>query len=335
MGSGAGAGPGLRVTELARGLFAVLGPGGDSNSGFVLGPRGVLVIDAQQNEPQARALLDAVREAGGGPIRTLVNTHYHGDHVFGNPVFSPETEIVAHARCLQRLVDALRAAGVGAGARLPERLALGLTFGMNLFDLVPEGDPGREFFRWRYEVGGFAAARIRVPTLAIEGDCTFHVGDRRLVLRHLGPGHTDGDLVAWFPEDGVVFVADLIFHGRFPWLGDSDVPAWIARLEDVARLAPRTVVPGHGEPVTVAEVLAFRDLLVSVLAQAEGAVREGVEEAAAVARARLPTYEGLPRYKEWMPIAVRKLYRDLAAERGGVRAGRAAGATPGRGTPVR
>ncbi len=314
-----GAAAGVRVVELAPGLFAALGPQGDSNSGFVLGPRGAIVIDAQENECLARGLLDAVREAGGAPIRALVNTHYHGDHVFGNPAFPPEVEIVAHARCRAVMAEALRAAGVRPGAPLPERPIMELTFGRNLYDLVPEGDPGREFFRWRYEAGGLAGARLRLPTVAVEADCAFHLGGRRMVLRHLGPGHTDGDLVAWFPDDGVIFVADLLFHGRFPWLGDSDVGAWIARLEEVVRLGARTVVPGHGDPVTTQEILAFRDLLRAVREAAAAAARSGLDEAAAVGSVRLPAYEHLPRYREWLPIAVRKLYREAGARDGGGR----------------
>lgn len=320
MGEGAGTASALHVVGLAPGLFAVLGPQGDSNSGFVLGPRGTVVIDAMQNEALGRAVLEAVRGAGGGAVGLLVNTHYHGDHVFGNPAFPPETDILAHARCRTRLVDALRAAGVGPGDPLPERLALELTFGLNLHDLVPEGDPGREFFRWRYEAGAFATARVRLPTLAMDGECTVHLGDRRMVLRHLGPGHTDGDLVAWFPDDGVLFVADLIFHGRFPWLGDSDVAAWIARLDDVVALGARTIVPGHGPPVGQAEAVAFRDLLRGLREAVAGAARGGLDEAAAIAGVRLPAYGHLPRYAEWLPIAVRKLYRDLHTQ--GEEAGR-------------
>jgi cyclase len=305
----------LRVVELAPRLFAVLGPGGDSNAGFVLGRRGAIVIDAMQNEALGRTLLEAVRAAGGDPIRCLVNTHYHGDHVFGNPAFPGGIEIMAHARSRAAMVEVLAAAGVGPGEPLSERTIMELTFGRNLYDLVPEDDVGREFFRWRFAAGGLAGARLRLPTLAVEGECTFHLGDRRMVLRHLGPGHTDGDLVVWFPEDSVVFVADLLFHGRFPWLGDSNVPAWIARLDDVEALGARTVVPGHGEPVTTTEVLAFRDLLRALVDETRAAAGRGLDEAAAVEAVRLPAFAHLPRYKEWLPIAVRKLYRE--AKRGG------------------
>ncbi len=321
MADGASTASALRVVELAPRLFAALGPGGDSNAGFVLGTRGALVIDAMQNEALGGALLDAVGAAGCGPIRALVNTHYHGDHVFGNPAFPADVEIVAHARSRAVMAEALAAAGVGPGEPLPERAIMELTFGANLYDLVPEGDPGREFFRWRYAAGGLAGGRLRPPTLAVEAECTFHLGGRRMVLRHLGPGHTNGDLVAWFPEDGVVFVADLLFHGRFPWLGDSDVPAWIARLEEVAHLGARTVVPGHGEPVGVPEVLAFRDLLSALVEGAAAAARRGLDEAAALEAVQLPAYARLPRYKMWLPIAVRKLYRDAKLGEPGRRRG--------------
>lgn len=309
----------LETVELGPRLFAVLGHQGDSNAGFVQGPCGAVIIDTMQNEALGRGILETVRDAGCGPVRTLVNTHHHGDHVFGNPAFPRGIEVVAHARCRAAMVEVLEAAGVGPEEALPERPIMELTFGRNLYDLVPEGDPGRDFFRWRYERGGLAGARLRLPTLTIERECTFHLGGRRMILRYLGPGHSDSDLVAWFPDDGVVFVADLLFHGRFPWLGDSDVAGWIARLGDVLALEPRTVVPGHGTPVTAAEVAAFRDLLRALVAAAQIAVRDGLDEAAAIRRAHLPAQAGLPRYAEWMPIAIRKLYRDARDGDGGHR----------------
>jgi len=309
--------PGPRVEALAPGLFAVLGARGDANSGFALAPGGAVVIDAQQNEALGRSLLEAVCAAGGGPIRALVNTHYHADHVFGNPAFAAEVEIVAHTRCRARLIEILERAGVKPGAPVPERLALELGFGSNLWDLVPDDDPLQASFRELYEASGYAGARVRLPTLTVDGECAFHLGDRRMVLRHLGPGHTEGDVVAWFPDDGVVFAADLVFHGRFPWLGDSDVTAWAARLEDLAALGAPVVVPGHGPPVGPAEVLAFRDLLRAVQAEVRALAREDLDEAAVVSRARLPAYGHLPRYAEWFPAAVRKLYRDLARGHGG------------------
>ncbi len=137
----------LGVVELAPGLFAALGAGGDSNSGFVLGPRGAVVIDAQQSETLGRHLLETVRAAGGGTIRLLVNTHYHADHTFGNAAFPKTVEIVAHARCRARLIEALLAGGVVPGAAIPEKLALELGFGCALWDLVSDGDPLRGSFR--------------------------------------------------------------------------------------------------------------------------------------------------------------------------------------------
>jgi cyclase len=269
------------------------------------------VIDAQQNEALARGLIDAVRDAGSDPIRALVNTHFHGDHVFGNPAFPPGIEIVSHARCRAVLAEALRAAGVAEETPLPERQALELAFGADLYDLVSRDDPTWDSFRRRYHGGELAGARIRLPTVTVEGECTFHLGDRRMVLRRFGPGHTDADLVAWFPEDGVIFAADLVFSGRFPWLGGADVPEWIARLEDIASLRPRTVVPGHGEPVTAREVLAFRDLLQTVYDAVGAAAQRGLDEPAAMEQVRLPAYGHLAHYADWLPVGVRKLWRDV------------------------
>ena len=319
---------GLRIVELAPRLFAVIGAGGDSNSGFVGGARGAVVSDAQQNEALARELLGGVEKAGGGPVRLLVNTHYHADQVFGNAAFAPHIDILAHARCRAALTGALGAAGVAPGALLPERLAMRLGFGATLYDLVPEGDPTLESFRRLYEASGYARARVRLPTVTIDTECTFHLAERRIVLRYLGPGHTDGDLVVWLPDDGVMFAADLVFCGRFPWLGDSDVAGWIARLDEIIALHPRVVVPGHGAPVTCSDVVGFRDLLCAAQRSVLEAIRAGLDEPTAVREVRVPAYEHLPRYAEWFPGSIRKLYRDFTSPMGVVR-GKGSGAVPG------
>lgn len=132
-------------------------------------------------------------------------------------------------------------------------------------------------------------------------------------LDYTGPAHCDGDLIVHRPKQRVAFLGDLLFSGRFPWIGDGNVAGWIRALDHVLGLDVEVIVPGHGMPVTLAEVASFRDLLQALLDAVGQTYRNGASEDAAAAGVDLVGYEALPRYREWMSWNVRNTYRGLAA----------------------
>src|SRR6185503_15382700 len=111
----------------------------------------------------------------------------------------------------------------------------------------------------------------------------------------------------------VVFLGDLLFHNRFPWLGDCDLDGLVAALGRVLALDVAVVIPGHGPPATLADVARFRDMLVELRASVARAIKAGHSEDAAVAEVALPQFAHVTRYAEWLPIDVRAGYRYLRA----------------------
>ena len=108
-------------------------------------------------------------------------------------------------------------------------------------------------------------------------------------------------------------LGDLLFEGRFPWLGDCDLDGWIRTLEHTLSLELDIVVPGHGVPVTLKEVGAFRDLLKTLRDAVAARIAEGASEDATVAEVQLPEFAHLGRYNEWLSFNVRNAYRYLKA----------------------
>src|SRR4029077_11640452 len=104
---------------------------------------------------------------------------------------------------------------------------------------------------------------------------------------------------------------DLLFHGRFPWLGDCDIDGLISALGRVCGADVAQVVPGHGPPATLADVARFRDMLAELRAAVARAIKAGASEEAAIAEVALPQYADVQRYKEWMPLDVKAAYRYL------------------------
>lgn len=204
-----------RLEEVSDGIHAYVQPDGTwwiNNTGVVVGPQGVTAIDSCSTERRTRAFLDAIASVSPAPVRTLVNTHHHGDHTFGNALFAGAT-IVAHERA--------RAEAIAFG-------------------------PARELPYWQNPDWGDLP--LEPPFLTFTDRVALHVGDLRADVVHVGtPAHTTNDVIVWFPERSTLFCGDLVFNGGTPFLLMGSVAGAVDVLENVlAPLGARTVVPGHG-----------------------------------------------------------------------------------------
>ncbi|MEU8758214.1 MBL fold metallo-hydrolase [Streptomyces sp. NPDC048659] len=204
------------VVELAPCVHAFVQPDGGwclNNAGFVGDGGETLLVDTAATERRALLLRDAVRAAGLAAPRTIVTTHHHGDHTYGNRVFRPEARIVGHANC--------RAEQLAAGHQLHL--------------LWPDTDFGR--------------VDILPPELTYRDALTLYVGEVEVRVLHPGPAHTTGDSVVHLPDQGVVFTGDLVFQGGTPFVPMGSLAGSLRALDLLRSLDAPTVVPGHG-PVT-------------------------------------------------------------------------------------
>ena len=203
-----------RVVELAEGVFAHVQPDGGwfvNNTGFLVGRHGVVSIDTCATTDRTRAYLDAVAEVSDRPVRTLVNTHHHGDHTYGNYLL-PDATIVGHRRVREALL---------AWGRPPEPT--------------------------HWEPVDWGPLELAPPFLTYEDEVRIHVDERVCVVRHVGrPAHTVADSVVWLPEERVLFAGDLLFNGVTPLMSHGSVAGALTVLDDLEALGPEVVVPGHG-----------------------------------------------------------------------------------------
>jgi cyclase len=275
------------TTEVADGVYAYAQPDGTwwiNNTGFVTGPQGVFSIDACSTERRTRAYLAAIAAVSPAPVRTLVNTHHHGDHTFGNALF-PTATIVAHEQA--------RAEAIAFG-------------------------PARELPWW--DSPDWGALPLEPPFLTFTDEIALHAGDTRITVKHVGtPAHTTNDVVAWLPEQSVLFCGDLVFNGGTPFLLMGSVAGAVDVLENVVRpLGARTVVPGHG-PVFEgsAPVDATLDYLRFVLDVAARGREAGVAPLEAARSTDLGRFAGWPD-SERIVGNLHRAYADLGAVDGGV-----------------
>lgn len=218
----AAAGAGYAV-EIAPGVFVHRGqhdiftPGnqGDiSNPGFVVGDDAVAVIDTGGSPVVGRALKSAVTAVTDKPMRYVINTHMHPDHVFGNAVFEGDgVTFVGHHK-LER----------GLLARADRYLAVNK-------DLLGPA--------------AFDGTKIIPPTVKVEGTLSLDLGGRTLELTAHPTAHTDNDLTVKDSLTGTVFMGDLLFVEHIPTI-DGSIKGWMALLERFGQAPPDLVVPGHG-----------------------------------------------------------------------------------------
>lgn len=299
-----------QLLTVAEGVHAWIGAGGDFNAGAIDTPHGIIAIDAQQYPRLARKFRSAIEARTGKPVRMLINTHCHLDHTAGNIVFA-DAPILAHDKTLAAMHANLGAKSGAYWTISDYATKIKMLFGQNFFELVPENDPAQAWFRQRIDLEDYDTMTIAPPTETFADHFTFHLPRDTMHLDYWGPAHCDGDIVVSLVKSKVVFLGDLLFHGRFPWLGDCDLSGLIDRLARVLTLDLSIVIPGHGMPTDLAQVSRFRDMLVALRGAVEGAIKAGVSEEAAVREITLPQYAGIPRYADWLPHDVRAAYRYL------------------------
>lgn len=229
----------FRLVPLGSGAWAAIAKPGDrasvGNAGFVVGSASVLVVDTFATEDAARELLAAIRRTTPLPVRWVVNTHYHLDHIGGNAVFRGEgAAIVAHEN-------------VRRWAKT-------------------------ENLKWRREITPRDRAvleALALPDVTHAGRATLWLGDRSAEVL-FRPGHTGGDSIVRVAQGDLVFGGDLVWNATVPNLIDASTEAWLQTLDGFIRDFPAaTFVPGHGEPARALSVRYFRDYL-SALREAVG-----------------------------------------------------------------
>lgn len=264
----------VSFTQLSEHAFAYTAEG-DPNTGIIVGDTSVMVLDTQATPIMAADVVAKIRTVTDKPIEWVVMSHYHAVRVLGAEGYRAAglKNIVASRATWNMIVERGEADMASEIGRFPR-----------LFRAV-ESVPG---LTW--------------PTVVFEKDLTIHLGKVEVRLQQIGRGHTQGDTIAWLPQEGVVFSGDLVEYGATPYAGDAHFKDWPATLAKVAALDADALVPGRGDAlIGKAKVREAIDGTAGFIADLYASVEKGVAAGHDLNRIYKDTYAVLkPKYGHWV-----------------------------------
>jgi glyoxylase-like metal-dependent hydrolase (beta-lactamase superfamily II) len=276
------------LEQLADGLYAYTAQG-DPNVGCIIGPEAIVAIEARATPFMAQRWIDVVRTLSTAPFGDLVLTHYHAVRVLGASAFKAR-RIVATTMTAELIEERGMEDWASEQGRMP-RLFQGA-----------ETIPG-----------------LTRPTHTFEDELHLQVGEREVVLRFLGRGHTSGDLVVWLPQERILFAGDLVEAQAAPYMGDAHIADWSGPTLDAVRgLGAEQLVGGRG-PVVRGEAVdqAIEDTRAFLQTTLRGTreVMQGggtLKEAFQLVYEQLaPRYAGYPIFDHTMPFNVQRAWDEL------------------------
>jgi cyclase len=257
------------LEKWADGVYLATGGTGSQNC-IVVNDQDVLLFDVGTTPAGARALVEDLKLITDKPVRTVVNSHFHYDHSFGNGAFGPDVQTIGHrfTRTAIETFDTIH--------REPYLSWIGRAEGQNLErskEIVPIA-----------------------PKLTLETSMVLNKGGREIRLLFLGRGHTAGDVVLFLPKERIVCSGDLV-EGVIPYMGDGYFDEWVKTLEALKQLDFAVCLPAHGRPFSdKARVTALQSYLTDVVEQVSRIRAQGVPAEEALKRLELSSHE-----KNWLP----------------------------------
>ncbi len=214
----------ISFTEVGRDLYAFTAEG-DPNTGVIIGDDSVMVVDAQATPVMAQLVVDKIREVTDKPIKYVTLSHYHAVRVLGASGYGA-SEIIASETCEGMIYERGQEDWDSEFGRFPR-----------LFDAA-DSIPG---LTW--------------PTMTFKDRMTINMGKRKVELMHLGRAHTAGDIVAWVPDEGVMFTGDIVEYHSACYCGDGHFKDWGNTLDAIKAYNPDAIAPGRGDALVGQEMV--------------------------------------------------------------------------------
>lgn len=264
------------INQLAPGVFTLtwaLTPGSPAigNSTFIVGDHDVVVVDTGLSRSGGEAILGGLRQVSDKPVSVVINTHWHGDHIFGNQVFRsafPAARFVAHSATRDGIITG------EVEYREANRPKTQARIGQLKAKPALTDEETRELSRAQMQMDAWQGDYV-LPDLLVDERLTIMQGARRIDLLHLGHANTKGDLVIHLPAERIAISGDMAIT-PVPFAFFSSPRDWIQTLNRLAAIDAVTMVPGHGPPQTDSRFIRdLQAMLTSIVEQVDAGIKAG------------------------------------------------------------
>lgn len=255
----------FELKQLAPGVYAAIAKNGGyaiCNAGIIDLGKEVLVFDPFMTPQAATDLQYFIQQSIGKPVKYVVNSHGHNDHIRGNQVFE-NASIIATPLIAELIMKTEPEEIAEEKKQAPARV--------KYYDSIPQAKDSwqrAEDSIWKgyYEgiVGSHPILKTTIPSVLFSDSLTITGSNTTVKLITYGDGHTWSDVFLYLPKENIAFMGDLLFVKDHPWLGESKPAHWVAYLQKVQRLGVKTLIPGHGAAGTGADLTAMIDYIETI-----------------------------------------------------------------------
>jgi glyoxylase-like metal-dependent hydrolase (beta-lactamase superfamily II) len=268
-----------RFEKIAEGIYYATASGTmnvGANSPVIVADNETIVIDSETSPAAGRALVQDIKAFTDKPVKFVIDSHFHYDHLFGNQVFGPDVQVIGHDHTRLRLRANTMEQYTFRNSINPARIE---TLRQRIAaerDAQQKASLERQLQNTLAYVEQVKEVKQTPPNMTFDSEMTVLRGARELRLMYLGRGHTDTDVVVFLPRERIVATGDLM-ESVISYMGDSYPEDWLVTLDKLKALDFDTVLPGHGVPFKgKGRISAFQDYLRDFIAQAKALKAQGL-----------------------------------------------------------
>jgi glyoxylase-like metal-dependent hydrolase (beta-lactamase superfamily II) len=305
----------VKAVPVNGGLYLMEGLGG-GNVAFLVTDEGVLVVDSGTSPEAGQLVMDEIAKKTDKPVKYLVLTHYHGDHVFGLQAYPASTVIIAQQNTADnmRSLNEPRLRGM-MDKQMPEMIAA-----QKLKVEKLRKKKGKELAQeeealktHEAQLAVLKALRFVYPAVTFQTKLNVFLGGQEVEVVHLGRAHTDGDALVHFPGLKVLHTGDLLFAASYPYIGveaGADTANWIATIQRAASWDVETIIPGHGKMTDKQGFLKMAAYLSELREMVKAAIVAGKSLDEAKKMAPMPSWKGFERERQ-LPANIEAVYKEM------------------------
>jgi len=308
----------LKLDKITNNLYMFSGYGG--NVTVLVTEQGVLVVDSFSFPYQGEALVEAVRTITDAKIKYLIYTHYHDDHILGAQSFPADTIVISHSGT-RKNIERLSVAGLEKDRieYFPQAIK---DVEQKIEKLKKEKSPDlnntlKELELITKRKSELEKVTLVFPALTIESEATIYLERKSIKLIHLGAGHTNGDLIVYFPDEKIITMGDLIFNNKIPYIdreAGANTENWIAVLDKIEKMDIEKVIPGHGNSGDKKILGNQAQYLKDLRAEIQKFIKQKATLDDIKKNINLPQYKNMDGYDRRLSMNAEAVYQELTAK---------------------